>query len=95
MDVLAQCGTTVGRGKDGVDGGKGEVDVAGLVMVMTVEQAVVKGVAEREGHTILSNVCATTGTVGVVTSSGSEAVGVCGSKGVVEEELQARAKEAM
>ena len=88
MNIPAQCGTTAGRGKYGVKGCKGEVGVTGFVMVVTVEEAVVKGVTKREGHPITCDVCATARAVGVVTGRGSEAVGVGGSECVVEEELE-------
>ena len=92
MDVLAQCGTTAGRGKDGVEGGKGEVGITGVVTIVTLEKAVVKGVAEREGHPITRDVGSTAWAVGVVTCRGSEAIRVGGGEGVVEEELQACAQ---
>ena len=46
MNIPAQCGTTAGRGKDSIEGGKGEVGVTGVVMIVTVEEAVVKGVSK-------------------------------------------------
>ena len=49
MDVPAQCGTTAGRGKDGIQRGEGEVGVTGVVMIMTLKETVVEGVAEGEG----------------------------------------------
>ena len=46
MDVPAQCGTTAGRGKDSIKGGKGEMGFSGVVTIVTVEEAMVEGVAE-------------------------------------------------
>ena len=94
MNVPAQCGTTAGRGKDGVEGGKGEVGIAGVVVVMAMEEAMVEGVPKREGQPISGDVGSTAGTVGVVPGGRAEAVGVGGGKRVVEEKLHARAEEA-
>ena len=60
VNILAQCGTTVGRGKYSVKGGEGEVCVTSLIVVMAVKEAVVKGVAEWEGHPITSDVVTAT-----------------------------------
>ena len=94
MDVSAQCGTTAGRGKNGVKGGKGEVGITGVVTIATLEEAVVKGVSEREGHPVPGDVSAAARAVSVVTGRGTEAVGVRCGEGVIEEELHTRAKEA-
>ena len=67
---------------------------AGVIMVSADEEAVVEGVPEREGETISGNVGLTAGAVGIISGRGPETVGVCGGKGVVEEELDACAQEA-
>ena len=68
MDILAQCGTTTGRGKDGIKGTEGEVGFTGLIMIVTMEQAMVEGVAEGKGHPIPGDVGVTARAVSVVTS---------------------------
>ena len=68
--------------------------VTGFVTIVTLEEAVVKGVPEREGESIPGDVSPTARAVGVVSSCRSEAVRVGGSEGVVKEELDARAQEA-
>ena len=94
MDILAQCGTTAGRGKDGVEGGKREVSVTSFVSVMAVKEAVVKGVAEGKGPSVPRDIGMTAGAVSVVTGGGSEAVRVSCGEGVVEEKLHTRAEKA-
>ena len=74
MDVLAQCGTTAGRGKDGVEGGKGEVGITGVVTIVTLEEAVVKGVSEGKRQAVSGDVGAAARAVSVVTGRGPEAI---------------------
>ena len=94
MDIPAQCGTTAGRCKDGVKGGKGEMGGTSLVTIVTLEEAVVEGVAEWEGEPIMRDVGATARAVGVITGGGAEVVGIGGGECMIEEELQTRAEEA-
>ena len=84
MDIPAQCSTTAGRGKDPIKGGKGEVGFTGIVTIVTVEQSMVKGVSEREGHPIPCDIGLTTGAVGVVIRRRLEAIRVRGSESVVD-----------
>ena len=93
MDVSAQCGTTAGRGEDSVKGGKGEVGVTGLIVVVAEEEAVVKGVPEGKGQTGPGDVRTTARAVSVIACRRAEAIGVGGGEHVVEEELHARAQE--
>ena len=94
MDIPAQCGTTAGRGKNGVERGEGKVCITGVVTIVTLKEAVVNGVAEGEGQSVTGDVRAAAGAVGVVPSRWSEAIGVGGCEGVIKEELHARAEEA-
>ena len=47
MEIPAQCGTTAGRGKYGVEGSEGEMGFAGIIMIMTVEEPMMQTRAAR------------------------------------------------
>ena len=94
MDIPAQCGTTAGRGKDCVEGGKGEVGITGTVTIVALEEAVVKGVAEGEGQSVTCDIRVAAWAVSIITGRGTEAVGVRGCECMVEQELHACAEEA-